>query len=88
MGRCGPNAWMPIGSEIWLKHASGLNRGGLSTVRAVLTGHRESGHRTNLPERSRLAAISRSLWLTNKPETTNRCIAKWRCMPVKGVELV
>ena len=57
-GRCGPNVWMLTGSAISLKHASGLKRGGSSTMRAVLTGPWGSGRRTNLPERSRLAAIS------------------------------
>jgi hypothetical protein len=54
----GRNAWMPIGSHHGRRRSISWRLGAGSTTRHVLTGRSGSGHRTNLPMRSRLAAIS------------------------------
>jgi len=62
---------MPIGSEIWPRRASGLKPGRWNTMRVVLTGLWGRGHRTNSPERSRLAEISLAYKLGLPPQNVS-----------------
>ena len=70
-GHCGPSAWMRIGSPPRRRQWSGSSLGGANTMRAVLTEPWGRGRRTNLQDRSRLAAICVAQQL---PETNSRSI--------------